>query len=179
MSPGRRKPAKNFEGIHSIRIRRQPPGDLGGLGNPFEIQLLAIIFPDQRRITVGNDFSLGIGNGDEIDIRLLRRFYEELLELEKIRLPVPHSASDTGFKGSDQCVAFFREDLNGEFPLFTDSIKGHKNKDGHQYEHCPDDQPGRNAHQSYFAGIFSFSIHSAASTKKDGPSPFTPDCLTI
>ena len=159
MSSGRRKPAKNFEGIHSIGIRPQPPGDPGSLGKALEIQLPAIIFPDQVGITVGDNFSPGIGDGNEINIRLLRRFHEELLELEKIRLPLHPPAADTRFKGPDQGFAFFDEDLDGVFPLFADIIYGHENKDGCQNEHRPNDQPGRNAHPGYRAGIFILGIH--------------------
>ena len=93
-----------------------------------------------------------------IDVRLLRCFNQQFLEL---KTAPSHSYARSGarFKRSYQRRSLLNQELGGVFLLFVYSLEGQHNKDGHNNDHRPDNNPGRDTGPEFPVPSIALLLH--------------------
>jgi len=150
--------AVDFKGVRPLRVGHPSPPGVRRTGYAFEIEVRSVDFTDQRGVAVGQDHPLDIRHDQVVDIRLPRRFHEELLQLE-----VPPSKADAGshtrLEGTDQRRSLLDEESRRLLALPADILKRNEDEKRQQHRRCADDEPGGDAGpESFFSeGPFLFS----------------------
>jgi hypothetical protein len=98
-----------------------------------------------------------------IDVRLLRCFNQQLLEL---KTAPSHSYARSGarFKRPYQRRSLLNQKLGGVFLLFVYALEGHYNKDGHNDDYRPDDNPWRDSSPEFPVPAIAFLLHFSLDT---------------
>ena len=122
-----------------------------------EIQVGAIMTFHHIHPAMGEDRPVDTDHQQVGDIRLGRSFDQQPLQLEPAAVYPAHTHSRTGFKGSDQCGAFFHYQTNTLPFLAVDVLHGHQGNDGQQDQHCTENDPRRETREKH--SIFVFVHH--------------------
>ena len=153
----RRKPAVDLEGVRPFAVRDLPPGELLGTGDFRQVEVLAVDRADPQGVAVGQDRSPGVGHDQVVDVRLLGRLHEELLELEAAPAQ-PDPRPGARLEGTDQGRPLLHEEARGLFLLPVDVLQGHEDEDRDEDHDRPDDQPGRD-HRPEPLPAVSLAVH--------------------
>ncbi len=138
----RREPPVDLEGVGPFAVRDLAPGESFRTGDLRQIEIVAVTHAEPRGVAVGEDRSLGVGDDQVVDVRLLGRLHEELLELEAAPVQ-PDPRPGARLEGTDQGRPLLHEEAGRLLLLPVDVLQGHEDEERDEDHDRPDDQPGR------------------------------------
>ena len=164
VSARRCKPPVYLEGVGPLAVRDLSPGERLRTGDLFQVEFRTVAQADPRGIAVGHDLPPDVGDDQVIDIGLLGRLHEELLEL-KASPAHAESRPRARLEGADKGRPFLHEEARGLFPLPVDVFQGREDEERYDDRDRADDQPGGDHRPEPPLSSRFLPVHSASSMR--------------